>query len=72
MRRGGILVTARVDDSRADAASAILQDSDVVDVQSRRRDYEAEGWEGFDETADPYHADQVRDYRAGLAPPVLR
>ena len=69
VRRGGILVTARVDDGRASAASDILQQSSVVDIGSRRRDYEAEGWERFDEEADPYHPDQVRDYRAGLMVP---
>jgi len=72
VRRGGILVTARVDDSRADAASVILRDSRVVDIGARRRDYEAEGWESFDENSDPYQPDQVRDYRAGLVPPVMR
>ena len=73
VRRGGILVTARVEDSRADAAAAILRDSSVVDIAARRRDYEAEGWEGFDEASEPYPADQIRDYRAGsVAPPILR
>jgi len=73
VRRGGTLVTARVEDSRADAAAAILRDSSWVDIAARRRDYEAEGWEGFDENSEPYQADQIRDYRAGLvSPPVLR
>jgi hypothetical protein len=71
VRRGGILVTARVDESRADAASAILRDASAVDIATRRRDYEADGWEGFDEDSEPYGAEQVRDYRAGLMPPVL-
>jgi uncharacterized membrane protein len=73
LRRGGILVTARVEDSRADVATAILRDSNGVDIEGRRRDYEAEGWEGFDENLEPYPADQIRDYRASLiTPPVLR
>jgi hypothetical protein len=73
IRRGGTLVTARVDDSRADAAAAILRDSSWVDIAARRRDYEAEGWERFDEDAEPYQPDQIRDYRAGLVtPPFLR
>jgi hypothetical protein len=58
-----------VDESRAAAASDILRQSSVVDIGLRRRDYEAEGWERFDENADPYHPDQVRDYRAGLMAP---
>lgn len=72
VRRGGVLVTARVDDSRADAAHAILQSDAGVNVETRRRDYEASGWEAFDETADPYHPDQIRDYRAGIVPPLMR
>lgn len=72
VRRGGILVTARVDDGRADAAAAILKNSSVVDIQARRRDYEAEGWQGFDENSEPYPADQVRSYRSGIVPPVPR
>ena len=68
VRRGGILVTARVEDSREAAASDILRASSVVDIGARRRDYEAEGWKRFDEASDPYHADQVRDYRARVNP----
>jgi hypothetical protein len=72
VRRGGILVTARVDESRVDAAAAILRDSSAVDLEARRRDYEADGWERFDADAEPYDADQVRDYRAGLiVPPAM-
>jgi hypothetical protein len=72
VRRGGTLVTARVDDTRADAAQAILQNDTGVNLDTRRRDYEASGWESFDETADPYNPDQIRDYRAGIVPPIIR
>jgi hypothetical protein len=72
VRRGGILVTARVDDTRADAAQAMLQSDNGVNIETRRRDYEASGWESFDESADPYQPDQIRDYRAGLVPPIMR
>jgi hypothetical protein len=71
IRRGGTLVTARVDDNRADAAAAILRHANHVDIEARRRDYEAEGWEGFDENSEPYQPDQIRDYRAGLVPPPV-
>lgn len=72
VRRGGVLVTARVDETRADAAQAILQNDAGVNVQARRRDYEAGGWERFEETADPYEPDRARDYRSGIVPPILR
>lgn len=72
VRRGGALVTARVHDSRADAAHAILRDASGVDIDSRRRQYEDEGWKSFDESADPYSPDQVRDYRLTIVPPMIR
>lgn len=70
VRRGGTLVTARVDDARADAADAILHAA-RVDVAARRADYEEEGWERFDEDAPAYTPEQVRDYRASYIPPMV-
>jgi hypothetical protein len=49
VRRGGTLVTARVDDARADTARAILRDTQGVDIEARRREYAGEGWSRFDE-----------------------
>ncbi len=54
VRRGGALVTARVDDARADSANAILKSAQGVDITARRQEYATEGWERFDETSDPY------------------
>ena len=53
IRRGGYLVTARVDDTRVAEAQRILS-SRGVDVASRRAVYEQEGWTGFNENAPPY------------------
>lgn len=46
VRRGGFLVTARVDDSRVAEAQHILS-SRGVDVAARRREYQAAGWTGY-------------------------
>lgn len=54
VRRGGTLVTARVEDARAEAANAILRNARGVDLAARRKEYATEGWERFDETAEPY------------------
>ncbi|ESW67549.1 hypothetical protein NKI32_00005 [Mesorhizobium sp. M0761] len=54
VRRGGTMVTARVSDELADEAERILGESNSVDLQDRRRAYEAGGWTGFDANADPY------------------
>lgn len=71
VRRGGTLVTARVEDSKADAADLILHKGGRVDIGSRRRDYEAEGWTRFDEDAPAYTPEEVNAYRASYVPPVI-
>ncbi|MBB3319828.1 MULTISPECIES: general stress protein [unclassified Rhizobium] len=59
VRRGGSLVTARVDESRAAAAQAILNGSRAVDYAARRASYQEEGWTRFDEAAEPYTPQQI-------------
>ncbi|WP_018236793.1 general stress protein [Ensifer sp. BR816] len=63
VRRGGTLVTARVDDSLVPNAEAILEQRDRVDPIARRTLYAEEGWTRFDDNADPYTLDQVRRER---------
>lgn len=48
IRRGGTLVTARVDDAEAPRLNALLQQHKSVDVSQRRAAYEGEGWTAFD------------------------
>lgn len=59
VRRGGSLVTARVEDDRAMAARAILDRSESVDIAERRASYTKNGWERFDDTLDPYTPAEV-------------
>ena len=54
LRRGGTLVTARVEDDLAPQAQAILNDSRSVNVAERRNEYEADGWTGFDPARSGY------------------
>ncbi len=63
VRRGGALVTAKVDDAMAPMARDVLQGQRSVDVAGRRQVYVVEGWSRFDETAPVYTADQVRAER---------
>ncbi|MCA1440008.1 hypothetical protein I6F07_07165 [Ensifer sp. IC4062] len=63
VRRGGTLVTARVEDSLGPQAEAILRQRDSVDTAARRSIYAQEGWTRFDENADPYTLDQVERER---------
>ncbi|MEO6216623.1 MAG: general stress protein [Sphingomonas sp.] len=59
VRRGGSLVTAKVDDSQISTARSILADHRNVDVSERRNAYRQEGWNGFDEKAPAYDARTV-------------
>lgn len=63
VRRGGTLVTAKVEDALAPEAEAILKRSNWVDPRERRSSYEQQGWTRFDETLDPYDAQQVEQER---------
>ncbi|MGF9692825.1 MULTISPECIES: general stress protein [unclassified Rhizobium] len=63
VRRGGSLVTAKVDDVLAPQADVILKRSNWVDPTERRAAYNQEGWSTFDDTLDPYGPDQVEQER---------
>ena len=54
VRRGGTLVTVRVDDTQADRVSAIMAKHHPVDWQQRGTEYRQSGWTRFDPTAEPY------------------
>ncbi|MBB3595885.1 hypothetical protein FHX08_006305 [Rhizobium sp. BK529] len=69
IRRGGSVVTARVDESRVAEAQAILHRSRPVDYNARRASYQEQGWSRFDEAAPPYTSEQIeaerQRYRSG-------
>ncbi len=67
VRRGGTLVTAKVDESRSSEAEAILQRSNWVDLPTRRTAYEGQGWTSFDDKADPYSQAEIEEERARYA-----
>jgi hypothetical protein len=72
VRRGGSLVTAKVDDALVPEAEAILRRSNWVDPVERRAAYNEEGWTAFDPTLDPYAPDQVKQERDRYRrPPAL-
>jgi len=64
VRRGGTLVTVRVEDALALKAEAILQEYRRVDPIARRNAYLETGWSRFDERARPYTKEEIaRDMR---------
>lgn len=66
LRRGGTVVTARVDEAHADMAHDILRKAGGVDIHERRRTYEGEGWSHVE------YGEIVPDPRATpIVPPPL-
>ncbi len=63
VRRGGTLVTARVDDRNAAQLEATL-DGSALRTTDLRSNYAKSGWKTFDPAAKPYSADEVRRERA--------
>lgn len=56
VRRGGTLVTVRVNESLAPRARSILQEYRRVDPIVRGKSYRTGGWSRFDENSPPYTA----------------
>lgn len=63
VRRGGSLVTAKVDDTLVPEAETILKRSNWVDPAERRAAYNAQGWTKFDDSLDPYGPEQIEQER---------
>jgi uncharacterized protein YqgC (DUF456 family) len=59
IRRGGTLVTVKVDDDRETAIIALLDRHTPIDPVTRRAEYGASGWKTFDHEADPYKPSQT-------------
>jgi hypothetical protein len=59
VRRGGSLVSAKVDDALVPDAEAILTGHHPVDAAARGSAYRQEGWAAFDPDAPAYERDQV-------------
>jgi hypothetical protein len=63
LRRGGAVVTARVNDEDAERLQAIM-DRSSVRISDRAAAYRKSGWNCFDPAGSPYSADQVRKERS--------
>ncbi|RFZ88414.1 hypothetical protein D0Y60_04285 [Shinella sp. WSJ-2] len=63
VRRGGTLVTARVEEALYPEAEAVLRQSNWVDPTARRAAYAEQGWTRFDETLDPYGPAEIEQER---------
>lgn len=59
VRRGGTLVTAKVDDQLVPEAERILGQAASVDLEARRGEYQADGWTRFDPDAENYRSNEI-------------
>jgi hypothetical protein len=59
IRRGGTLLSARVDDTLVAEAEAVLDRNRSVDATTRGAAYRESGWNSFDDTAPAYTKDEV-------------
>jgi len=62
VRRGGTLVSAKVEDGMVAQYEAVL-DRSAVNIQDRGAAYRKDGWSTFDPAAKPYDAEAVRKER---------
>jgi stress response protein YsnF len=63
-RRGGSLVLVRTDDAHADQAASIMEQRQFVDYESRSEAWRAEGWTGYEASAEPFTPDAAAAERA--------
>ncbi|MBC9030802.1 hypothetical protein IAG41_00200 [Sphingomonas sp. JC676] len=63
VRRGGTLVSAKVEDSMAAEAEAVLERNKSIDAATRGADYRQSGWSSFDANAPAYSESEVADER---------
>lgn len=64
VRRGGSLVTVRVDENRTGVVELIMQRHRRVDVNQRGASYREAGWNSFDEKAAPFTQEEVSRERS--------
>jgi len=64
VRRGGTMLTARVEEGQAARVESVLASSGGhVDVAARRSEYQSEGWSRFDPAAPGYTTTEVQSER---------
>lgn len=71
IRRGGALVTAHIDDNRANEARMILQRNNPVNIDERVAAWKKEGWTGYQANAKPYTTEQITKERERYTTPKI-
>jgi hypothetical protein len=63
VRRGGTLVSVRVDEDEADRIERLLDGQSGVDAMNRGQAYRETGWSQFDHEAQPYTSEEIERER---------
>ncbi len=63
VRRGNVLVAAKVDDGDVDDASQIMDRHNLVNVNALGEHWKTQGWSQFDESLEPYDDDKLSEHR---------
>jgi hypothetical protein len=63
VRRGGALISAKVEDTKLAAAEAALSGVPYVDIATRGESYRQSGWSGFNPEAAPFTDDEIATER---------
>ncbi len=64
VRRGGTLVSVKVDENEVAAATLALDGANAVSASARGSAYREQGWSGFNEAASPFSPDDIRTERS--------
>lgn len=63
VRRGGALVTVRVNDNMENQVQDVMRRHYAVDIERRAEDWRRRGWTGYNPRSEPYTAEQVAEER---------
>ncbi|CAO3376714.1 hypothetical protein [Azospirillum argentinense] len=72
VRRGGVLLVGRVEESMCDSALAVMQRHGSVNIPGRAQGYREAGWSGYDAATADYDSAQVAEERRRAAAASLR
>jgi hypothetical protein len=64
VRRGGTLVSIKLDSAQSSKVTDILEEHDPVDIETRSAQWRDTGWQKFDPSAKPYGASEIAAERA--------
>ena len=70
VRRGGAVVTVRADEAQAARIEAALDGRTAVNLETRRAEYQTDGWERFEQASPAYTSEQLTTERGRRVRPL--